>query len=370
MRFVKSLIVGAVVLGSANTVFAVDQEVSPDTYRQATVNQFYGRSDGIFYDKNNKIPQLISNGDGFYPMGPTYRNTFGYGDGLGVMCETVSRTGNVGFSVAASANAACDTTCGNSACVMGFEAALADAGDILACTDATADACLCQTTSLDEVLLGCGTNWEAPALGVSLMTFADGVKLAHVALLAQDIGPDMDANGLDISGDQTDNDGVEILGGMYGASGRPMIPGVDPAFKFCVSIAEVEDVSGYDDIWIGWRDTTPPNATFNSYNSYAAVGWDASADGDLHTETEDDGGGTTTTDITVTAIADTEGRDDICILVSDTGVVTYEIDGTVPSDAVSYTFDSGEPIIPFMTYLHTSDVGGELVIDEWEVSYQ
>jgi len=368
MRFVKSLIVGAVVLGSANTVFAVDQEVSPDTYRQATVNQFYGRSDGIFYDKNTKIPQLISNGDGFYPMGPTYSQTFGYGDGLGIMCESVASST---FTVVAGANTACTTTCATTQteCLFGVNTAATEA-DIVNCADATADECSCMGSPLDGVLLGCGANWESPALGVSLITMADGVKLAGVALLQQDIGPDMDANGLDIAGDQTDNDGFELLGGMYGASGRPMVPGVDPAFKFCVSIAEVEDVSGFDDLWIGWRDVTEPNAAFNSYNSYAAIGWDPSADGDIHTETEDDGGGTTTTDITVTAIADTEGRDDICVLVSDTGVVTYSVDGTVPSDAVSYTFDSGEPIIPFMTFLHTSDVGGELVIDKWEVSYQ
>jgi hypothetical protein len=275
--------------------------------------------------------------------------------------------------VAASANAACSTTCGNSGCVMGFEASLDAAADILACSDATADACLCQTTSLDAVLLGCGANWEAPALGITKITLADGVKLGHVALLAQDIGPDMDANGLDIAGDQTDNDGVELFGGMYGASGRPLVPGVDPGFKFCASFAEIEDVSGFDDIWVGFRSAEPPQAAVNAYGSYAYIGWAPTQAGNWRVEVEDDGGTETQTDVTgLTNATDAAAVNDICVSVNDSGVVSFSVNGaaaTYNGSAFTATLDSGDPVIPFITYLHTSDVGGELVLSKWQVNY-
>lgn len=361
----KRLIAIAAMLAAPTLALATNQQVDPDEYRSATRSTTSGRSDGLYYTRDTKIPVLIGNGDGIDPIGPTYTESFGYGAGLGLLCESYARTGTTGFSTAASANAACNTTCGNSACVMAFEAALADAGDILDCADSSADACLCQTTSLDQILLGCGANWEAPALGITNITFASGVKLAHVSLLAQDIGPAMDANGLDISGDLTDNDGNELIGGMYGASGRPLVPGVDPAFKFCVDFAEIADVSGTDELWVGFRDTTAPNATFNSYNSYAVIGV---ISGNVTIETEDDGGGTTTTD-TTDDVAD-GGSPELCVLVSDAGAVTYTLDGSAPTTTASYSLDSGEPVIPFVHFLHATTSPGEIVLDKWEVTYQ
>ena len=113
---------------------------------------------------------------------------------------------------------------------------------------------------------------------------------------------------------------------------------------------------------------TAVNATFNSYNSHATVGLDNKT-GDWHTETEDDGGGTTTTDITLSALVE-DATTEACVKVSDSGVVTYEIDGVAASDAVSYTLDPGEPVIPFIHYLHSDDVADEVIISEWRVSFQ
>lgn len=353
---------------SASIPALADQQVSQDEWRRGSVPPFAKRSDGLYYDPTNKIPRLIGNGDGFSNLGPTYFEDFDYGDGLGIMCESVARIGNNGFTVAASANAACNTTCGNSACVMGFEASLDAAADLLLCDDATADGCLCQVTSLDHELQGCGSGWESPALGITLMSFDRGTKLAYVALLAQDIGPDMDATSLDIGSDQTDNDGVEVLGGMYGASGRPLVPGVDPAFKFCAKVS-IGDVSGTDEFWIGFRDLTEPNATFNSYNSYAVIGIDA-ADGDWATETEDDGGGTTTTDIAGVTNATDGSIHTACVLVSDAGAVSYSLNGGTPTGAVAYTLDVGQGVIPFLHYLHATTSPGEIDLINWVVSYQ
>lgn len=54
-----------------------------------------------------------------------------------------TRTTDIGWSIVAGANTACNTTCTN-ACVFGFE----DTNDtIVGCTDATADKCLCAGSS-------------------------------------------------------------------------------------------------------------------------------------------------------------------------------------------------------------------------------
>lgn len=364
----RILAVLAAATAFAGGALAADQQVDPDVWRQSSKSPFYGRSDGLFYHKTKKTPVLLGNGDGYTPVGPTYWIDFtGYSDGQGAFCEAVTVPGDTGFAVASSDDQACNTTCGSAACVAGLETdGTADGADFLACTSAESDSCICQLTGLD--LFGaCGANWEAGALGISLMSFGDGSKLASVALLAQDIGVDMDADGLDIAGDQTGDDGFEVLGGMFGASGRPMFPGVDPAFKFCATV-KIEDLSGTDDFWVGWRDITAPNATFNGYNSYAVVGVDNTS-GDIHTETEDDGGGTTTTDITVSAWAESSDTE-FCVLVSDAGAVTYTAGGETASDAVAYTLDNGEPVIPFIHFLHGGDVADEIIVSDWTVSYQ
>lgn len=59
---------------------------------------------------------------------------------------TSSATSDLGWSIQTGANTACNTTC-TSACVMGFELDAWDATSLLACSDATADACLCAGSS-------------------------------------------------------------------------------------------------------------------------------------------------------------------------------------------------------------------------------
>ncbi len=58
---------------------------------------------------------------------------------------TITSTTDIGWSVVAGANTACNTTCTNG-CVFGVNTASATA-DIVACTDATADECLCAGSS-------------------------------------------------------------------------------------------------------------------------------------------------------------------------------------------------------------------------------
>lgn len=350
--------------------FAANQQVVTETYKKDRPGDaFYGRSDGMYWHKDSKIPVLIGNGDGIQAIGPTYRDTFAYGDGLGLVCEAIPRPV---YSKASGANAACTTTCAPSTCVFGFDNGAADAEALEDCASTDSDECTCQAMSADDVLVSCGANWEAPASAVSLIHFASGVTLAHVSLLQQDIGPDMDADGLDIAGDQTDDDGVELFGGMFGASGRPLVPNVDPAFKFCVEV-NVEDLDGTDTLYVGFRDSAPPDVShtatlIDTYNSYFAIGLDNTS-GDWHIIEEDDGDTHTITDVTLDALVESEATE-VCVLVSDTGVATATVEGASASDAPAYTFDAGEGVIPFVHLVHATAVADEVLLTLWEVSYQ
>ena len=57
-----------------------------------------------------------------------------------------TRTTDIGWTVQSAANQACNTTCTN-ACVIGFEITATVTTAVVACTDATADSCLCAGTS-------------------------------------------------------------------------------------------------------------------------------------------------------------------------------------------------------------------------------
>jgi hypothetical protein len=349
-------------------VYAANQQLGA-TYFLLTEPQTYARGDGLVIHKASKTLSLVGNGDGLTALGPGYRTEFDGGDGVDISGCIVPGTWI--YDDDAAVNTACTATCGantpDAGCVSGFEAALADAGDILPCADTTADACTCispdprgpESCSTDTADL------EGSTGNIFLLQFNDGVKLAWHPIVVQEIAPDMDASSLDIGGDQTADDGLELFGGMFGASGRPFTVGDDPAFQFCVSLA-VEDVSGTDDMWIGFRSVEPANATFNSYDTYATIGPLA---GDITIETEDDGGGTTTTD-TTQDITDAQAAVEYCVKVSDAGVVTYTVDGDAPTATAAYTFDDGIQVIPFVHMLQAATLTGEVDIDLWEVRYQ
>lgn len=66
-----------------------------------------------------------------------------------VFTGTVTSTAaaDIGWNPVAAANQACNTTCATSGCVFGFNLTAGVPGTLLACTDATADVCLCAGAS-------------------------------------------------------------------------------------------------------------------------------------------------------------------------------------------------------------------------------
>ena len=170
-------------------------------------------------------------------------------------------------------------------------------------------------------------------------------------------------DGLNIGGATsvvTNGDNWEIWGGTLGAVGRPMVVGTDAAFQACWTVY-VEDVSGSDATYCGWREATAAPVAAGSYADFGAVGHIAGQYGTL-----DEGGAT---DSGSDAIADTE-TDIWCVYVGATGVVTYTVDGAAPTTPGAQTLTDGLLVVPFCNLLHDADKAEDTVISNWTVSYQ
>lgn len=203
------------------------------------------------------------------------------------------------------------------------------------------------------------------ATGVVNVAYIGKHRLVYASVGAgQTLDVDMDAGGLDVGGDQTDDEGYELVGGVLGASGRPFVIGTDPAFKFCATVV-ITDVSGTDDFHIGFRRAEIINQTFDNYLDLATIG---NMSGDIKLETIDDNAATTTTD-TTDNWADAASKV-LCVLVSSAGVVTYTINGAAPTSTAAFTFDDGDPVVPFIHFINSADLADAITIDNWDVAYQ
>lgn len=176
------------------------------------------------------------------------------------------------------------------------------------------------------------------------------------------LAPQRTAVGLDIGMDQTDNDGVELSQGILAGGKHAYTIGTDGPFKMRVKF-KIEDVSGTDDCAIGFRKAAAYTANFDDYTDAATLNV---ISGDIKIETILNNAATTTTDTTDNwADAATHTLE---VIVTDAGVVTYLIDGVAPTVTAAFTFDNGDVVVPFMFFLHASDVAGAVEIIEWEVS--
>lgn len=300
MKLPVIAMVVGVLLASAVAI-AGNTQVGATLKASGPTGHISGRSDGMFQDAYTGSPVIVENGQRADVAGVGYRETFAYGDGKGI-------------------------------------------------------------SQLDQAngLTCAGNTTTVPCMA----TFGSGVKLAWAPVVTATLPLDMDATSLDIAGDQVDNDGTEIFGGILGASGRPFIVGDDPAFYFCATVA-IEDVSGTDEFRIGFRGVEAMNAVFGSYADYATIGPNS---GDITITTELAGGGETDTD-TTDNYADAGAAKTYCVGVGATGAVKYSIDGSAPTTTASYTFADGLPVIPIIHFLHATDLAGEIDLTLWQVGY-
>lgn len=176
------------------------------------------------------------------------------------------------------------------------------------------------------------------------------------------LAPKLGAAGLDINMDQTDNDGIEIVPGSNSLISRYAYTiGTDKSFEFRLSFS-IADVSGTDDCAMGFRKVQAYEANLDDYTDMAALNV---ISGDINIETILNDGATSTTD-TTDNWADGETHE-LKVRVLSSGRVLFFIDGVAPTTTASFTFDSGDVVVPFFFFLNASDVAGAVQWQELEV---
>ena len=182
------------------------------------------------------------------------------------------------------------------------------------------------------------------------------------------IAPVMDATGLLISLDLTDNEGAEYSWGILGTNRHAYTIGTDEAFFFECKL-KLADATGCDPVYIGFRKQEAYQGTFTAYTDYAFIGVEESQNSELITIADElNAGGTTYTN---TTDAWTDGQTKtLRVNVSAAGVVTYLIDGAAPTATHALTFDNGDVVMPCIYFLHGAAAPGAIHLIEMSAGYQ
>lgn len=218
-----------------------------------------------------------------------------------------------------------------------------------------------------------GTTGAAPsgATGsVNILGFAGEGTLEMQMLGAGQtiIVPIIKDDGLEISQDQTNDEGVELCAGITARAASAFVIGTDPAFFFRVR-GVIDDVSGSDELAFGFRKNQAYQAALASYTDFAVLNLKAGA---WETKTNLNNGGVTTTVLTGSTVADL-GAFEVMVKVALTGACTYEVgtagSRTTPALAPAFTFDSTDVIVPFVRFLHDTDLADSVRIRQWEAGF-
>ena len=226
-----------------------------------------------------------------------------------------------------------------------------------------------RTTALDlsrHVSLGLqsdGSAFSGVAGETNFWNFACGNQMAVVALGDNQTlqGPAITTTGINVSGDQTANDGWDIrtksslqLGTL---NADYFTVGASGAFYLKVKL-KLADVSGTDDLRLGFMKDQAFAAAVDDTDDAA---WIQVLSGDIRTQTIVGDAGNVNTDLTSGGgdgagnFADGATHTFVVQVASD-GKVTYKIDGAAPTGAVAYTFTSGLNVVPHFYFLHDSDI--------------
>lgn len=159
--------------------------------------------------------------------------------------------------------------------------------------------------------------------------------------------------------DATASEGVEVCAPTWANSQKEFVVG-KTAFSMYAKIT-IDDVSGVNPAWWGFRLKEALNSTYTAYTTYALVGL-GNATGDIYTSTELAGGGNTNTDTTLNW-ADTETHT-LEVRVGIDGVVTFFVDGYKPTVTQTMTLTAGLTMIGvFGHVIQTSDIGTPSVLE-------
>ncbi|MDC7243656.1 MAG: hypothetical protein PQJ44_06945 [Sphaerochaetaceae bacterium] len=210
------------------------------------------------------------------------------------------------------------------------------------------------TFTSNPILQSAANTGAAPVgtdTATNIMICQDGEVMEVTNIGTQTIiAPRMTASGLLTSLDLTDDEGVEYNWGVLANSKHQYTIGTSPAFylEWRFTLA---DVTGCDPVGIGFRKTEANDPALANYTDFAWIGVsETDTSGTVSLKTRLNSGSVTTTDTTDTW-ADGETHT-LKILVSGSGVVTYEIDGAAPTATAAFTFDDTDVVMPFFYGLH------------------
>ncbi len=173
------------------------------------------------------------------------------------------------------------------------------------------------------------------------------------------LSPDQGVLGLDIGMDQTNNHGVELTLGNSVLSSFAFVAGTD-AFYLRVK-ANIADVSGTDGFAVGFRKVQAYAAAIATYTDKACLN---AISGLIKSQTLLNNAGGAITDTLLTwADAETHTFE---LRVGVNRIVTYLVDGVVTYVPPTFTFDVSDSLIPFLWFIHDTDVAGAVEIIEWE----
>ena len=199
----------------------------------------------------------------------------------------------------------------------------------------------------------------------NVMMFPNASFFYHIIGAAQtELGPVLRAGGLDISMDDTDDEGVEICPNILGKAatgGSRQAFTIDTDVFYLKVKIYVTDVTGTDDLCVGFRKAAAFNGDVNAYTDYAMLRLNAGA---IYIEDELNNAAAGSEDTTDT-LADTTAVE-LGVFVDVTGAVTYTIDGVAPSVTQAFTFDTTDVVVPFIFFLHAADVAELTYLQSWE----
>lgn len=180
------------------------------------------------------------------------------------------------------------------------------------------------------------------------------------------LAPKLDDFGLNLVQDNTAGNGIELCAGQTALSPLAFTINQDPAFFFECQI-KVQDVSGANPLIIGFRKVQAFDATLSNYTDFAAIGIVGTA-AKIQTETQIASGGVTITDTTQVAI---DGAVLILTInVSSAGVVTYQLNGSIPTVVAAFTFAANTIVIPFIRFVEAADITTQASINYFECGFQ
>jgi len=154
--------------------------------------------------------------------------------------------------------------------------------------------------------------------------------------------PIMGANGLIISADQTNTEGME-----YNFPYLQYTIGTSAAFAFELDLY-INDMDMAAPVVFGFRKTEANNAAWANYDTYATMGMIAASSAtNVVLATELNAGGQTVTN-TNDAWGGDGANNVLRVLVDASGNVTYTNGGAAPTATAAFQFDNADVVIPFI----------------------